>query len=68
MAITCPKCGVGFDVTLFQFGHRIRCDCGAVVELEKGHVAPDTPPDDPVPHGRVTRDSTNDGPGLPTTS
>jgi len=29
MAITCPQCGAGFDVTLFQFGHRVRCDCGA---------------------------------------
>jgi len=38
MAITCPRCGVGYDVTLFQFGHRLRCDCGAWVDLECGHV------------------------------
>ena len=31
MAITCPRCGAGFDVTLFQFGHRVRCDCGTEV-------------------------------------
>jgi hypothetical protein len=31
MAITCPRCGAGFDVTLFQFGHRVRCDCGEEV-------------------------------------
>jgi putative protease len=38
MAITCPRCGAGFDVTLFQFGHIVRCDCGARVELAQGHV------------------------------
>jgi hypothetical protein len=40
MAITCPRCGAGFDVTLFQFGHRVRCDCGAWVDLGRGHCAP----------------------------
>jgi putative protease len=39
MAITCPRCGAGFDVTLFQFGRGIRCDCGAWVDLRRGHVA-----------------------------
>jgi putative protease len=38
MAITCPRCGAGFDVTLFQFGHGIRCECGAWVELAHGHL------------------------------
>ena len=43
MAITCPRCGAGFDVTLFQFGHRVRCDCGAVLaypgaDLRSGHI------------------------------
>ncbi len=38
MAITCPQCGADFDVTLFQFGHGVRCDCGAWVELDRGHV------------------------------
>jgi len=38
MAITCPKCGAGFDVTLFQYGHGVRCDCGQWVELDRGHV------------------------------
>lgn len=41
MAITCPRCGAGFDVTLFQFGHRVRCDCGAWVDLAHGHVLAD---------------------------
>jgi hypothetical protein len=44
MAITCPRCGAGFDVTLFQFGHRVRCGCGAEIEypggdLRAGHLA-----------------------------
>jgi hypothetical protein len=43
MAITCPRCGAGFDVTLFQFGHRVRCDCGGVLafpgaDLRSGHT------------------------------
>ena len=38
MAITCPRCGAGYDVTLFQFGHRVQCDCGAWVELARGHL------------------------------
>jgi len=41
MAITCPRCGAGFDVTLFQFGHGVRCDCGAWVSLEAGHLVLD---------------------------
>jgi hypothetical protein len=38
MAITCPRCGAAFDVTLFQFGHTVQCDCGHLVELSEGHV------------------------------
>jgi hypothetical protein len=43
MAITCPRCGSEFDATLFQFGHRVRCRCGAEVEYpgmgqRAGHV------------------------------
>ena len=38
MAITCPRCGAGYDVTLFQFGRRVRCHCGQWVDLDHGHV------------------------------
>jgi hypothetical protein len=38
MAITCPRCGAGYDVTLFQYGHRVHCRCGAWVDLRLGHV------------------------------
>jgi hypothetical protein len=43
MAITCPRCGAEFDATLFQFGHHVRCPCGATIEYpghdsRAGHV------------------------------
>jgi hypothetical protein len=43
MAITCPHCGSEFDATLFQFGHRVQCNCGVEIEypgtdLRAGHV------------------------------
>ena len=37
MAIKCPQCGAEYDVTLFTFGRRIRCDFGAWVDLAVGH-------------------------------
>jgi hypothetical protein len=48
MAITCPQCGADLDVTLFEFGRRVRCDCGAEIEypgkdLRSGHVAAHPP-------------------------
>jgi len=42
MAITCPRCGAGFDVTLFQFGREVRCVCGAWVDLSRGHLLSDS--------------------------
>ena len=41
MAIACPHCGAGFDVTLFQFGHAVQCHCGAWVDLHSGHTVAD---------------------------
>ncbi len=43
VAITCPRCGAEFDATLFQFGHRVRCQCGTEIEYpgslqRAGHV------------------------------
>jgi len=37
MAITCPKCGAEYDVTLFEFERGIICDCGQWVDLAAGH-------------------------------
>ena len=31
MAIQCPDCGRQYDITLFQFGQTVVCDCGAIV-------------------------------------
>jgi len=41
MAITCPRCGHQYDVTLFEFGNTVECDCGARIklDLEKGVIA-----------------------------
>ena len=46
MARNCPRCGANYDATLFQFGHAVRCDCGAAVrypgtDLRGGHAASD---------------------------
>lgn len=32
MAIQCPHCKRQYDVTLFQFGRVIVCDCGEIVD------------------------------------
>ncbi len=45
MAITCPACGRQYDVTLFEFKRRIRCECGARLDLASGHATGGTPPD-----------------------
>jgi uncharacterized protein with PIN domain len=42
MAVTCPKCGWQFDVTLFQFGRTINCACGERVGLENRITLPET--------------------------
>ena len=34
MAIICPKCKHQYDVTLFQFGSVVECDCGARIKLD----------------------------------
>lgn len=47
MAINCPNCGAGFDITLFQFGHSVQCVCGQWVELSRGHVVQDDRTDQP---------------------
>jgi len=40
MAITCPGCGHQFDVTLFEFGNTVECNCGTKIRLdpEKGVI------------------------------
>lgn len=39
MALQCPRCCRQYDVTLFEYGNAVRCECGTVVDLTRGHVA-----------------------------
>jgi uncharacterized protein with PIN domain len=36
MSVLCPGCGREYDVSLFEFGHAVDCDCGARVSLQTG--------------------------------
>lgn len=35
MAIICPKCKSQYDITLFEFGRSLKCDCGYVINPNK---------------------------------
>lgn len=43
MAVSCPRCGREYDVTLFEFGRTISCACGSRVGIapQVRHVARD---------------------------
>ena len=43
MSIPCPGCGHEYDVTLFQFGRTVRCDCGVEVALSARALNRPTP-------------------------
>ena len=45
MAIACPKCKKQYDVTLFEFGRSVKCDCGCVLNPNE-RAAIDIPIDD----------------------
>lgn len=57
MGLACPECGRNYDVTLFEFGRKVKCECGSLVTLESGHIrlmrnSPDEcnlPPTDKTP-------------------
>jgi alpha-ribazole phosphatase len=49
MAIQCPRCRRQYDVTLFQFDHPVLCECGATIDLQRGHVSPVTVVEEPTP-------------------
>jgi len=34
MAIICPICRRQYDVTLFEFGNTVECDCGARIRFD----------------------------------
>jgi hypothetical protein len=60
MAIACPTCGRNYDVTLFQFGRRIQCDCGSWVDLTTGHMQTDVTIDRDAGAGENTHNDTTD--------
>ncbi len=37
MAIRCSRCGREYDVTLFEFGRTLECECGAEVDAGRPH-------------------------------
>jgi dsDNA-specific endonuclease/ATPase MutS2 len=45
MAIECPRCGRPYDVTLFQFGAAVDCDCGERVAPFPGEAPVELPID-----------------------
>ena len=51
MSIPCPRCGAEHDVTLFQFGQSVRCDCGEEVDAGGRPRRPERPAS---PAGRRT--------------
>jgi hypothetical protein len=40
MAIPCPRCNRQYDITLFEFGRKVVCECGEVISAE-GVFPPD---------------------------
>lgn len=38
MAVICSKCKKQYDVTLFQFGRSVRCDCGKDLTIESSEA------------------------------
>ncbi len=34
MAVRCSTCKSEYDVTLFEFGSKVKCDCGRIISLE----------------------------------
>jgi dsDNA-specific endonuclease/ATPase MutS2 len=40
VAVICPSCHRQYDVTLFQFGQAVVCDCGATVRPFEGDAEP----------------------------
>lgn len=64
MAITCPRCRAQYDVTLFAYGHTVRCSCGEIVQWEHGHVEKRTELREGRGDERETRDHNEDSRGI----
>ena len=35
MAVICPGCQKQYDITLFQFGRTLKCECGHIIDLTR---------------------------------
>ena len=58
MAIQCPQCRRQYDVTLFAFERSVACDCGAMLDIVRGHsqcAGPGPGSDDPPGGQHVVR-------------
>jgi DNA-directed RNA polymerase subunit RPC12/RpoP len=38
MSYQCPICGEEYDIALFQFGKKIACPCGEVIDASRPRV------------------------------
>lgn len=51
MAVTCPRCLAQYDITLFEFGRKLKCDCGlyltGIQEREAEDSVPEPREEDP---------------------
>ena len=63
MAIQCPKCRRQYDVTLFQFGRTVRCECGERLDLRQGHLSPAEPPEAETEPAEPDEPSVEEGSG-----
>jgi broad specificity phosphatase PhoE len=63
MALQCPRCRRQYDVTLFQFGNLVQCECGATVDLARGHVVEDEAAEAARPEPRVSPQRAGDDAG-----
>ncbi len=52
MAIVCPRCNRQYDITLFEFGRRLICECGeiltaeGIIPVERPRARESSPPDE----------------------
>jgi len=56
MAVICSRCGRQFDVTLFQFGNRVRCPCGRILPGSYHTIEVGSAGEDPRRAGREGMD------------
>lgn len=46
MAYQCPHCGEEYDIALFQFGNKVICSCGQIIDASQPRIIEaEEPPD-----------------------